>query len=142
MPASNQLLIHALSMAGGAAVGAFADKDDRGQGAIIGAGIGLLGASVPRLHANWKGPAGKAFRAIPGKGKIGLGAATIGAFGYGMMSRPAEFERAGVAKTSPTGSVEESDVTYDNYKYSLSDRVASMNAGGDLVFGLHNLRHG
>jgi hypothetical protein len=136
------LMVHALAMAGGAGLGAYADPDNRGKGALIGAGVGMVAASAPRFVQNINGPAGKAWKAIPGKGILGVGALVAGSAAYGTMTKPAELERAGVAQPSPTGNTDNSEVSYDNYRYSLTDRVATMNAGGDLVLGLHNLRHG
>jgi hypothetical protein len=134
-----------LGIAAGAGIGAYADDDNRNRGALIGAAtsVGLL--TGIRGFQNWKAatvvPA--LWKATPkiSKGVAALGIAGAAGAAYSAYSNPSE-DQAGYT-TSPDGEGGYSkDQVYQNYQYSLSDRIASMNVSGDLVFGLHNKRHG
>jgi hypothetical protein len=130
---------HALAGGAGAGIGAAVDKKNREQGAIIGAGVGVAATSGYKIFTNYKA---SPLRHLPGKGLIATAAITGAALGIGAMLTPSEYQRASVAKPDETGSGYTPEIKYDNYKYSLSDRTASMNVSGDLVFGLYKLRHG
>lgn len=130
---------HALGAAALGGVGAAVNDQDRMKGAAIGAGVGLVGVSGAKLYSNY----GKSLlKHIPAKGTIATvigGGAAIAA--GSAMSTPT-YQKAGIAIASQEGDAYDKQTQYENYQYSLSDRTASMNVSGDLVFGLHSLRHG
>lgn len=129
--------------AAGGLIGAYADKDDRGTGALVGAGLGLAGLTGFQGYKNLKASpiSRKIWKHTPFKGGAAAVVAGAGAFAFGMASNPTAYESESSATPDGMGSYN-SQVKYQNYKYSLSDRIASMNVSGDLVFGLHNKRHG
>ena len=106
----------------GAIVGSELNKDHPGRGAETGAAVGA-GAG---LAVNVGLRASKLWRRIGPIGKMGaLGVLSVGAFGATtVFSRP-KYATMDVANPED---------------YGLSRRMNSMNANGDLVFGLHNSR--
>lgn len=106
----------------GAIIGSELDKDHPGRGAEAGAAIGA-GAG---LAVNVGLRASKLWKRIGPVGKMGaLGVLAVGAFGATtLFSRP-KYATMDVANPED---------------YGLSRRMDSMNAEGDLVFGLHNSR--
>lgn len=106
----------------GAIVGSELNKDHPGRGAETGAAVGA-GAG---LAVNVGLRASKLWRRIGPIGKMGaLGVLSVGAFGATtVFSRP-KYATMDVANPED---------------YGLSRRMDSMNAEGDLVFGLHNSR--
>lgn len=130
---------HALGATALGVAGATLDDKDRWQGAAVGAGVGLLGVSGAKLYSNY----GKSiFRKIPAKESFAAVGLSVAALGAGSMMSQPTYQKAGIAAPSQNGDTYERQTQYENYQYSLSDRTASMNVSGDLVFGLHNLRHG
>lgn len=133
------LAAHALGAAALGGLGAIADDKDRLQGAAIGAGIGILGVSGSKLYSNY----GKSiFKKLPAKESLLAVGASVAALGVGSVMSQPTYQKAGIATSSQDGETYDRQTQYENYRYSLSDRTASMNVSGDLVFGLHNLRHG
>lgn len=134
----SSLAAHGIGAAIGGVAGASLDNQNRFQGALVGAGLGLAGVSGAKLMSNYNT---SLIKRLPGKGL----AATVGitglALGAGSVMAPEAYQRASIASPGQSGNYDQ-QIQYENYKYSLSDRVASMNVSGDLVFGLHNLRHG
>ena len=123
----------------GAGIGALANPDDRGTGSAVGAALGVAGATGIRAYQNhtarpWMT---KAFMKTPMKGYGALALAGAATVGYGAIMGENPIQTSSTANED--GSITEN---YNNYQYSLSDRIASMNVSGDLVFGLHNKRHG
>jgi hypothetical protein len=117
-----KMFMTGLGSALGAVIGRSIDKDDPSKGAVIGAGVGA-GAGLA-VSAGLK--ASRVWGGLSGVSKTGLlGVATVAAYGVAsIIGRP---KNAGV------------DVAQreDN---GLRERAASMNASGDLVFGLHRSR--
>lgn len=130
---------HALGAAALGGVGAAIDDQDRMKGAALGLGVGILGVSGAKLYSNY----GKsALRHIPAKGTLGAIGLSIAAVGVGTSMSAPTYQKAGIATPSQDGEVYDTQTQYENYRYNLSDRTASMNVSGDIVFGLHQLRHG
>lgn len=120
--AERKLLMTEAGAAVGAALGAHLDQQDpeKGakRGALLGGGAGLALSTGLRASRLWKGlgPVGKA-------GAIGV--LTAGVFGTAsVMSRPKY-------------AVMDQALPEDN---GLRDRMNTIGANGDLVFGLHNTR--
>lgn len=118
----------------GAALGAHFDEEDPQKGALIGAGAGIAAGVVGR-------GAVRGFRAWKAIGPVGRAAALVGAsvgvLAAGKAMMPAAPEEVATATREDDGSG--SYVVPDS---GLRQRLASMNATGDLAFGLNRLRHG
>lgn len=116
----------------GAALGAHF-SDDPGKGAALGAGIGIAAGVAARGAVR----AGKAWNAIGKPGQIAalvLGTAGIVGGAKAIMgNRPAE--------TADPVSDEDGSGGYTVPNSGLRQRLATLNATGDLVFGMHRGRH-
>jgi hypothetical protein len=112
--------------AGGAAIGAALDSNNRGQGAMIGAGLGLAGGAALRARSVWKAASSTRKRLY----KAGMFGTAI-AIGAGVLAYKQSKDYESTTYGSPDG--------YGGSTYS--DRLQSLNATGDVTLGSHRGRH-
>jgi hypothetical protein len=120
-----------LMMGGGATAGFVVGtaKGDPFGGALIGAGIGLAGAAGTRGYNKYSG-----------MGRFGKWTTRQGAV---LGSTAAIFTGTRLASNHAPAEESTGDDSYQIFSgpSGVNDRMSSMNAQGDLVFGLHNRRH-
>jgi hypothetical protein len=117
----------------GAAIGAHY-SDDPEKGALVGAGVGIAGGIAARSAVR----AGRTWKKLGKVGQAGaILAVTAGIIGVSkaVMGNPP-------AEVVSTVSDNDGSGGYSVPDSSLRQRMASMNATGDLAFGLNRLRHG
>jgi len=118
----------------GAAIGAATSKGDRvngaAKGAAIGAGVGVLAkaATAAAFKYSHISPVGRTVG-----GLAGLALTTAALYG-GVRAATRAPESSTYGETDAAGQTQYSDT-------SVADRARMMNASGDMVFGLHNMRH-
>jgi hypothetical protein len=122
-------------MTAGAAIGAMvAGKDHRTKGAVIGAGAGAAATVAVQGARMW----GKMGRFGHGAALLSLSAAAFGV-GESMSHQP----EAAMIPNDVTG---EGDYAAPEqaaaYNSGVKRRMKNMNATGDMIFGMHNSRHG
>jgi len=122
-----------VAIAGGALVGGLVtgyNEDDPGKGALVGAGVGAVAYAANKGKRIWnaasKIPGGRSALILAGGAAIAIGGRA--------MSPDAEPSMEGVATRDAVGGYETEVVT------TVRDRMNTINATGDLVFGLHNRR--
>lgn len=115
----------------GAAAGAYL-SEDRYLGATVGGAAGLLAGGLLK----YSGAISK-IRKVPGSGLLGVLAATAAAGAAGALLSEPEVQSAATGVDDGAGGV-----AYAPYNGSIRTRMENMAAKGDLVFGLHNRRHG
>lgn len=121
-----------LALAGAAAGAAIAPSGSRTQGAMIGAAAGLAIGPVKNIYKGYT-----ALGKVPGlqtAALVGLSAATITA--AGMFTRPVP--QASAAAMRGEGEV----IDYTPMSGNMQDRMAAINATGDIVLGLNGRKHG
>lgn len=125
-------------VAGGAALGAVlggATSDDKvkgaARGAVIGAGAGFVAKQAIRAVSTYS-RASTLGKQAGIAGLAVLASTTLFAGGRAMSSQPASMQ---YGETDAAG-----ETQYSNSP--IKDRLNSMNASGDLVFGLNNKRRG
>jgi hypothetical protein len=127
----------------GAAIGAAVDKDNRGRGAVIGAGVGfgvrsfMHGASLYKAASNPLKIAGKEWF-NPGKLAFIGGLSMLAGIAGGTLSGDpvsAEAAYGDGADYDTFGAGQAGDV-------GVKERAGMMNASGDVVLGAHRRRHG
>lgn len=107
--------------------------EDSGKGAFIGGaagmGIGLAVRSGMRGSRAWK-----LLSKVPGgkSAALVLGAAAVG-FGARALTSQPDYESSASAVSDEMGGY--------TYQSGTRDRLDRLSATGDMVFGLHNLRH-
>lgn len=106
----------------GAAIGHAIDRDHPNRGAVIGAAAGAAGGVA--ISAGLRGF--RTWSKLGGFGKVGIiGALGVTAFGVTAAMNSSKQVQVDVAQPQDSG---------------LNSRMSSMNATGDLVFGLHRSR--
>lgn len=116
--------------AAGAGIGAAVAPDgQRTRGAMLGAGIGMLAKPASMLWSGWE-KAGE----VPGlqTAGIALAGASLAGAGAFMQMEPQATVAAGNTPAGPE---------YGPAGNSMNDRMAAINASGDIIFGLHGRRH-
>jgi hypothetical protein len=119
-----------VAIAGGALVGSLVtgyNEDDPGKGALVGAAVGAAAYAANKGRRVWnaasKIPGGKSALILAGGAAIAIGGRA--------MAPDEEPSMEGVATRDAGGGYETNTV---------HDRMNTINATGDLVFGLHNRR--
>ena len=116
-----------LMLAGiGAGIGALVDSDNRGRGAAIGGGIAMAASVAARGAFNW----GK----MSPLAKTGVKGGAIAAAAIGLVGLMSSSQQRNVESTYSPSKAEH----YGGY----SERLAAMQATGDMVLGMHRGRHG
>jgi hypothetical protein len=118
----------------GAIIGGAVSKGDRTQGAAkgaaIGAGVGVVAKGVAAAALKYSSLSAGGKKA---GGLAGLVLASAAIYG-GVRAATRAPEPSTYGETDAAGQTQYSDT-------SVADRARMMNASGDMVFGLHNMRH-
>jgi hypothetical protein len=118
----------------GAIIGGAVSKGDRTQGAAkgaaIGAGVGVVAKGVAAAALKYSSLSAGGKKA---GGLAGLVLASAAIYG-GVRAATRAPESSTYGETDAAGQTQYSDT-------SVADRARMMNASGDMVFGLHNMRH-
>ncbi len=115
----------------GAAIGTMV-SDDAETGALVGGGLGTAAGAVIRYA-----PQLKTISKMPGIGKLGLLATTVGAAAIGAAMAPPQYQSAAAAVEDGAG-----DIEYSEYTGGVQTRMRNIAASGDVVLGAHRRRHG
>jgi len=124
-----------LALAGAGALIGFAHDPGSSQSVFAGAALGAAAGSA--IH--W-GPEAVRFARSPAGKATGILTIPLAAAALGLAFRGHEYGGAAVLREGPDGDVRYLDSPMA--EESLRSRMESMEASGDLVFGLNSGRHG